>query len=159
MNMDHRIVLTSGGYQKILKELEHLRTVQRREVADRIRDSKQFGELTENAEYEDAKIEQAFIEGRIQDLKHIIQSAQVLEEDDIPVDTVGLGSIVTVLDLDENEEWEFTLVSSIESNPDEDKISDESPIGEQLFGKRIGDEVSVKIPDGKIRYRIEKIRK
>ncbi len=159
MNMDHRIVLTSGGYQKILKELEHLRTVQRREVADRIRDSKQFGELTENAEYEDAKIEQAFIEGRIQDLKHIIQSAQVLEEDEIPVDTVGLGSIVTVLDLDEKEEWEFTLVSSIESNPDEDKISDESPIGEQLFGKRIGDEVNVKIPDGKIRYRIEKIRK
>ena len=159
MNMDHRIVLTSGGYQKILKELEHLRTVQRREVADRIRDSKQFGELTENAEYEDAKIEQAFIEGRIQDLKHIIQSAQVLEEDEIPVDTVGLGSIVTVLDLDENEEWEFTLVSSIESNPDEDKISDESPIGEQLFGKRIGDEVNVKIPDGKIRYRIENIRK
>ncbi len=159
MNMDHRIVLTSGGYQKILKELEHLRTVQRREVADRIRDSKQFGELTENAEYEDAKIEQAFIEGRIQDLKHIIQSAQVLEEDEISVDTVGLGSIVTVLDLDENEEWEFTLVSSIESNPDEDKISDESPIGEQLFGKKVGDEVSVKIPDGKIRYRIEKIRK
>ncbi len=159
MNMDHRIVLTSGGYQKILKELEHLRTVQRREVADRIRDSKQFGELTENAEYEDAKIEQAFIEGRIQDLKHIIQSAQVLEEDEIPVDTVGLGSIVTVLDLDEKEEWEFTLVSSIESNPDEDKISDESPIGEQLFGKRIGDEVNVKIPDGKIRYRIENIRK
>ncbi len=159
MNMDHRIVLTSGGYQKILKELEHLRTVHRREVADRIRDSKQFGELTENAEYEDAKIEQAFIEGRIQDLKHIIQSAQVLEEDEIPVDTVGLGSIVTVLDLDEKEEWEFTLVSSIESNPDEDKISDESPIGEQLFGKRIGDEVNVKIPDGKIRYRIEKIRK
>ena len=159
MNMDHRIVLTSGGYQKILKELEHLRTVQRREVADRIRDSKQFGELTENAEYEDAKIEQAFIEGRIQDLKHIIQSAQVLEEDEISVDTVGLGSIVTVLDLDEKEEWEFTLVSSIESNPDEDKISDESPIGEQLFGKKVGDEVSVKIPDGKIRYRIEKIRK
>lgn len=159
MNMDHRIILTPSGYQKILKELEHLRTVQRREVADRIRDSKQFGELTENAEYEDAKIEQAFIEGRIQDLKHIIQNAQVLEDEEIPVDNVGLGSIVTVLDLDENEDWEFTLVSSIESNPDEDKISDESPIGEQLFGKRIGDEVSVKIPDGKIRYRIEKIRK
>ena len=159
MNNENRIVLTPRGYEKIVRELERLRTVERREVAERIRESKQFGELTENAEYDDAKIEQAFLEGRIQDLKHVMQIAIVLRDEDIPVDEVGLGSIVTVLDIDENEEWEFTLVGSVESDPDNDMISDESPIGEALLGRKVGDEVVVKIPDGKIRYRIERIRK
>jgi len=159
MSTEHRIVLTPSGYEKIEKELERLRTVERREVADRIRESKQFGDFTENAEYEDAKIEQAFVEGRIQDLRRILQIAQVLDEGDIPTDRVGLGSIVTVRDVADGETWEFTLVGSVESDPEHDRISDESPIGEALLGKKIGDEVNITIPDGHILYRVENIRK
>src|SRR5512140_2428446 len=159
MSTDHRIVLTATGYARIEKELEHLRTVERHEVAERIRDAKQFGEFSENAEYEEAKIEQAFVEGRIQDLRRILQHAQVLEESDIPTDSVGIGSIVTVTDMGNEEEWQFTLVGSVESDPANDKISDESPIGEALFGKAVGDEVDVTVPDGLIRYRIDSITK
>src|SRR6266516_1562239 len=99
MSVDHELVLTPEGFQKIEQELDRLKTVDRREVADRIRDSKQFGEFTENAEYEDAKIEQAFVEGRIQDLRRILMVSPVLEESEIPTDTIGIGSIVTVNDI------------------------------------------------------------
>jgi transcription elongation factor GreA len=159
MSTEYRIVLTPEGYEKIDKELEHLRTVERHQVADRIRDAKQFGEFTENAEYEEAKKEQAFIEGRIQELRHVLQNSQILQDEDIPTDSVGIGSLVTVTDTETGDEWEFKLVGSFESNPDQDKISDESPIGEALFGKKPGDVVDVIIPDGQIQYRVEKIRK
>ena len=159
MSLDTHVVLTAQGYEKIERELERLRTVDRREVADRIRDSKQFGEFAENAEYEDAKMEQAFVEGRIQDLRRILQVAQVLDTSDIPTDQVGIGSIVKVLDIEADEDWEFTLVGSIESDPDNDRISDESPVGQALLDKKVGDEVDIAIPDGHIRYRIMSIRK
>jgi len=159
MSTDYRIVLTPQGHAKIDKELERLRTVERHVVADRIRDAKQFGEFSENAEYEDAKNEQALIEGRIQELRRIMQSAQILDEAEIPDDHVGIGSIVTVTDLDAKEQWTFTLVGSVESDPDNDRISDESPIGEGLFGRVVGDVVTVAIPDGHCRYRIDNIRK
>jgi len=159
MSSEGHIVLTPSGYNKIEKELEHLRTVHRREVAERIRESKQFGEFTENAEYEDAKIEQAFVEGRIQDLRRILQVAEILNESDIPTDHVGIGSVVTVRDLDLEEEWELQIVGSVESDPEHDRISDESPVGQALLGHRIGDVVSVAVPDGQIRYEIVSIRK
>jgi transcription elongation factor GreA len=156
---EYRIVLTRPGYEKKEKELEHLRTVDRHAVADRIRDAKQFGELAENAEYEDAKNEQAFVEGRIQELRRILQNAHILTDEEIPIDVVGLGSIVKVSNLDFDDEWEFTLVGFVETDPDQDKISDESPIGEALLGKKVGDEVTVDVPDGQVRYRVENIRK
>lgn len=159
MSLEHQVVLTPQGYEKIEKELERLRTVDRREVADRIRDSKQFGEFTENAEYEDAKIEQAFVEGRIQELRRVLQLAQVIDESEIPTDSVGIGSIVTVKDIEMDEDWEFTMVGSMESDPDNDRISDESPVGQSLLGKKVGDEVNVAVPDGQIRYRVVSIRK
>jgi transcription elongation factor GreA len=159
MSSEYRIVLTKPGYEKIEKELDHLRTVERHQVADRIRDAKQFGELAENAEYDDAKNEQAFVEGRITELRRILQNAHLLADEEIPTDVVGIGSIVKVIDLDTDDEWEFTLVGFVESDPDQDKISDESPIGEALYGKKVGDEVTIDIPDGQIRYRIENIRK
>lgn len=152
------IVLTAAGYKEIADELDHLRTTERREVADRIRDSITFGELTENSEYEDAKNAQAFLEGRIEGLKHIMQIARPLEDDEIPTDTVGIGSLVTVKD-DTSDEWEFTMVSPVEANPNHDKISDESPVGEALFGKKVGDSVSVKTPGGRTSYTIIAIRK
>jgi transcription elongation factor GreA len=159
MSTDYRIVLTPNGHAKIDRELDRLRTVERHEVADRIRDAKQFGEFSENAEYEDAKNEQALVEGRIQELRRILQNAHVLQEEEIPTDVIGLGSIVTVTEVDTEDPWEFTLVGSVESDPDNDRISDESPVGEALFGRKVGDIVNVVIPDGHIRYRVDKIRK
>jgi transcription elongation factor GreA len=159
MSTEFNIILTPEGHAKIEKDLEQLRTVDRAEVADRIRDAKQFGEFSENAEYEEAKNQQALVEGRIQELRHILQIAHVLRPEEIPTDEVGIGSRVTVKDLDEGDKWEFTLVGSVETDPDNDRISDESPIGQALLGKKVGEEVTVTIPDGQIRYRVEKIRK
>src|SRR5919202_889763 len=106
------IVLTLSGRRRIENELERLVTVDRHEVADRIREAKTFGDLTENAEYEAAKTAQAFVEGRILDLKRILANARTLSEDEVPTDKVGLGSLVTVRDLDYGDEWTMTLVSA-----------------------------------------------
>ena len=159
MSTELEIVLTPPGYARIERELERLRTVDRHAVADRIRDAKAFGEFAENAEYEDAKNEQAIVEGRIQELKRILQISRILQDEDIPVDTAGIGSIVKIIDLDTDDEWEFTMVGFVESDPDNDKISDESPIGMALFGKKIGDSVDVTVPDGQVRYKIVNIHK
>jgi transcription elongation factor GreA len=159
MQTDGDIILTSSGLQKIEQELDYLRTVHRKRVADRIRDSKQFGEFSENSEYEDAKNEQAFVEGRIEELKAVLMHAHVIEDDEVPTDQVGVGSIVAVRDLENMDEWEYTIVSSIEANPAEDRISYESPVGESLMGKKVGDIVDVEIPAGIARYEIRGIRK
>lgn len=151
------IVLTPVGYKELVDELESLRTVERRDVAERIRDAITYGELTENSEYEDAKNAQAFLEGRIEDLKHIMQLARPMEMDEIPTDVVGLGSIVTVRD--DIEDWEFTLVTPVEADPSREKISDESPVGEALVGKKVGEAVTVTTPAGKTRYEVVAIRK
>ncbi len=151
------IVLTPVGYKELVDELESLRTVERRDVAERIRDAITYGELTENSEYEDAKNAQAFLEGRIEDLKHIMQLARPMEMDEIPIDFVGLGSIVTVRD--DIEDWEFTLVTPVEADPSREKISDESPVGEALVGKKVGEAVTVTTPAGKTRYEVVAIRK
>jgi transcription elongation factor GreA len=159
MQTDKEIVLTASGLKKIESELDLLVTVHRKRVADRIRDSKQFGEFSENAEYEDAKIEQAFVEGRIEELKRILMHAHVIEEDDVLTDRVGIGSIVKVRDLETSDEWEYHIVGSVEANPAEDKISNESPVGEALMGCKAGDRIQVEIPAGMARYEIIGIRK
>jgi transcription elongation factor GreA len=159
MQTDNEIILTASGLKKIEHELEELRSVHRKRVADRIRDSKQFGEFSENSEYEDAKTEQAFVEGRIEELKSILMHAHVIEEDEVLTDVVGVGVIVKVQDMETNDEWEFSIVGSVEANPAEDRISNESPVGEPLMGRRIGDTVEVDIPAGLARYKIISIRK
>lgn len=156
---DVEIILTPQGREKLEQRLERLRHIQRHEVAELIRDSKQFGDLTENAEYEDAKNQQALVESQIAELRRILQIAQVLNYDDIPTDYVGLGSLVQLTGLDNDDEWELMLVSPVESDPDHDHISDESPIGEAIFGKRVGDTVKVDTPEATVRYRIDNIRK
>lgn len=159
METENDIVLTADGHRRISEELEHLRTVHRREVADRIRESKTFGEFSENSEYEDAKNEQAFVEGRILELKLVLQNASVVSQDEIPTDMVGLGSKVTVRDLDSKEQWEYTIVGSVEADPSEDRISNESPVGESLLEHKVGDVVEVRVPAGKAKYKIIKISK
>jgi transcription elongation factor GreA len=159
MSQEAEIVLTPRGHEKLEQRLDYLRNVQRREVAERIRDSKQFGDLTENAEYEDAKTEQALVEGQISELRRVLQIAQILDPTSVPTDYVGIGSIVKMTSLDTDDEWEFTLVGSVEADPDNDLISDESPIGEALVGKKVGDTVSIQVPNGVVQYRIDSIRK
>lgn len=159
MSGDDMIVLTRAGKEQIERELERLCTTERREVAERIRESKQFGEFSENAEYEDAKIAQAFVEGRIGDLRRVLQQARVLSDEEIPVSYVGLGSIVTIRDTRTNEDWEVQIVGSVEADPNEDRISDQSPVGLALMDHKVGDTVTVMVPNGKVQYRIMNIRK
>ena len=153
------IVLTPSGRRRIESELEHLVTVERHEVADRIRDAITFGDLTENAEYEAAKTAQAFVEGRILDLKRILSNARLLSEDEVSTDRIGVGSMVTVRDLDYGDEWTLTLVSPYEADPDKDRISHSSPVGRALLGRRVGDSVEVKTPGGVTHYEVVQIGK
>lgn len=159
MTVEKEMLVTAEGFKRIEQELEHLRTVHRREVAERIRDSKEFGELAENSEYEDAKTQQAFVEGRIIELKRILQNTSVVEKKDIRTDVVGIGSKVKVRDLDTKDEWEYTMVGSVEADPSEDRISNESPVGEALMNKKVGDVVNATTPAGAAKYKIVGIRK
>lgn len=156
---DRQVVLTPRGLQRIEDELRELQTVRRQDVAEQIRQAKELGDVAENAEYETAKTEQAFLESRIAELKGILNNCFVIEESDIRTDVIGIGSEATVKDLDLDEEWEFTMVGSFEADPEQDRISNESPIGEALFGKAVGDEVSVKTPAGTVRLKVLDIRR
>lgn len=156
---EEEIILTPNGRRSIEEELQQLVTVDRHEVADRIRDAKDYGDLTENAEYEAAKNAQAFIEGRIIDLKRILSSARILDEAEVPTDRVGLGSVVTVRDEEYDDEWTMTMVSAYEADPDKERISDLSPVGQALMGKKVGDKVTVRTPGGTTEYTIKAITK
>lgn len=153
------ILLTPSGRRNIEEELDRLVTVDRHEVANRIRDAKDYGDLTENAEYEAAKNAQAFVEGRILDLKRILASARTLEETEVPKDQVGIGTTVTVKDLGISDDWTLTIVSAYEADPNADKISDQSPIGRALIGHKVGEVIKVKTPGGLSSYEILEIGK
>ena len=159
MSQDAELCLTPRGRERLENRLDHLQKVQRREVAERIRDSKQFGDLTENAEYEDAKTEQALVKGQISGIRRVLQVAQLLHDEDIATDRVGIGSIVRMTNLDTDDDWELTLVSSVKADPDNDMISDKSPIGEAIMNKRPGETARIFAPNGVLNYRIESIRK
>lgn len=153
------MILTPEGLTKLESELTLLRTVKRQEVAERIKAAISFGDLSENAEYDEAKKEQAFIEGRIATIEHTLKHARLIDEQDIVADRVSMGSKVTLLDMEFDEEITYTIVSSAEANPAEDKISDESPVGSSLLGCQVGDTVSVSVPAGMIEYKIVKIER
>lgn len=160
MQDEEAIYLTEEGLRKIEAELHQLSTVRRSEVSERIRNSREHGEFADdNSEFEEAKFDQAIVEGRIQDLRNILSVATVVRPEDIPTDRVGIGSVVTVKDMGRKSTFDLTLVGSLEADPDNDRISNASPIGEALFGCRIGEVVEVEVPAGKAKYKIEKIRK
>ncbi|CCW35838.1 transcription elongation factor GreA [Chthonomonas calidirosea] len=159
MSEDSEIVLTPGGHAKLRQRLDYLRNVQRPDIARRLRAAKEGDDLTENSEYETAKQEQALVESEILELGHLLQMARVVDDESIPTDHVGIGSIVAMTNLESGARWEFTLVSSAEADPDHNLISDESPIGKAVMGKKVGDIVSIRVPKGIMNYRIESIRK
>lgn len=159
MPKDKEIILTIEGLNKLEKELEHLKTVRRREVAQRIKQAIEFGDITENSEYEDAKNEQGFIEGRILTIEKMLRNARVLDDSDVEPDKVGLGSQVLLKDLESGEKLQYTIVSSAEADPAASKISNVSPVGRALLGKKAGEKVEISVPAGVLRYQVERINR
>ncbi len=148
--------LTKEGFQKLQEELEQLRTVKRQEVAERLHEAMEGGELIENAEYEAAKNEQAFVEGRIQDLEMLLATARVIEENHGKTGTIQVGSKVTIREQGYEPET-YVIVGAAEANPREGKISNESPIGKAIVGHRSGEEVVVETPGGTYKVKIVKV--
>ncbi len=155
---EKEIVLTAEGLTKLETELDELKSVHRREVNDRIRQAKEYGDLSENAEYEDAKQEQAFIEGRILKLETMIRNARIIDESEYVADEVHLGAVVKVKDLKNNDNYEFSIVGSAEADPSNHRISNESPLGSALMGHKKGATVDVATPRGLVKYKIESIK-
>ena len=157
--IDKEVILTLKGLKKIEQELENLKTVKRKEVAERIKQAIAFGDITENSEYDEAKNEQAQLEERIMKLEGLLKKAKVIDEEDITLDQVSIGTTVQVKDMEFNEIVEYTIVGSAEADPYELKISNDSPVGRALLGRKIGDIVEVQIPDGITKYEILNIEK
>lgn len=155
---EKQVILTLEGLKKIEQKLEHLKSVQRREVAERIKQAIEFGDISENSEYEDAKNEQAFIEGEIITLEKMLRNSKVLDENEIGKDVVSVGSTVILKDLEFGDELEYTLVGSAEADPAEAKISNESPVGQAILGQKVGSIVEVNVPVGILKYEIMDIR-
>ncbi len=146
--MAKQVMLTVEGLQKLEEELEYLKTIKRKEVAEKIKEARGFGDLSENAEYDEAKNEQNQVESRIIDLENMLKNAVVIDQDEVEIDKVGIGTRVKVYDVEFDEEIEYSIVGSTEADPDKNKISDESPVGKAILGKKAGDEVEVSTPTG-----------
>ncbi len=151
---DKEVILSAEGLRKLEEKLEFLRTVRRHEVAERIRKARQFGDITENSEYEDAKNEQAFIEGEILQLEKVLRNAKLVDDVSIDPSVAGLWSKVKLQDLETKEIFDYIIVGSTESDPGQNRISDESPVGRALLGQRAGDKVEVQAPAGTLKYKI-----
>lgn len=155
---EKRIMLTEEGLKKLEDKLENLKSVRRIEVAERIKQAIDFGDISENSEYEDAKNEQAFIEGEILTLEKMLRNSVLITDDEATTDAVSLGHTVVIRDLEFNEDMEYTLVGSAEADPTEFKISNESPVGEAIIGQKVGAVVEVHVPAGILKYQIMNIK-
>ncbi|MCL2204894.1 MAG: transcription elongation factor GreA [Defluviitaleaceae bacterium] len=154
---EKKTMLTYEGLKRLEDELQELKVVRRKDVAAKIKEARSQGDLSENAEYDAAKEEQAEIEARIGLIEKMLRNAEVIDEDDLDADSISIGSKATVLDVEYNEEFEYLIVGSTEADPLGGRISNESPLGMALLDKRVGDNVSVDAPDGVIKYKILKI--
>jgi transcription elongation factor GreA len=152
------VILTAEGYEKLKQEIEYLSTDKRREVADRIRIARQFGDIAENAEYDDAKNEQALLEHRISRLEERLANARVIGADEVTSDVVSIGSHVRLRDLEAKQTVEYHIVGSAEANPSEYRLSNESPVGKAIIGRKKGETVEVATPRGALKYKILDIK-
>jgi transcription elongation factor GreA len=155
---DKEVILTPDGLKRLEEELETLKSVKRREVAERIKVAIGYGDISENSEYEDAKNEQAFIEGRVLTLEKMLRNARIINSDEIVTDVVSIGVTVNVEDMEYGDVMEYTIVGTAESDPLNNKISNESPVGRAIIGKKIGTIVDVSVPAGVIQYKILDIK-
>ncbi len=156
---EKEVILTQDGLKKLEDELDNLKSVKRREVAERIKIAIGYGDISENSEYEDAKNEQAFIEGRIITLEKMLRNARIINSDEIETNVVSIGSIVSLKDMEFGDVLEYTIVGTAESDPSQNKISNESPVGKAILGKKKGSAVDVNVPAGVIQYKIMNIKK
>ncbi|SDY58412.1 transcription elongation factor GreA [Proteiniborus ethanoligenes] len=156
---EREIFLTAEGLAKIEEEYEELKTVRRKEIADRIKQALAFGDISENSEYDEAKNEQARLEERIAKLERTLRNARIIDNEEISAEVVSIGSKVMVKDIEYNEKIEYTIVGSAEADPYEERISNESPVGRALIGRKAGEIVEVHVPDGVIQYEIISINR
>lgn len=156
---EKQFILTAEGLKKIEQKFEHLKSVRRREVAERIKQAIEFGDISENSEYEDAKNEQAFIEGEIITLEKMLRNSKLIDEDEVGTDVVSIGAIVVLKDLEFGDELEYAIVGSAEADPVEMKISNESPVGQAILGQKVGSVVEVNVPAGILKYEVLEIRR
>ena len=157
--MNEKLLLTQEEYDKIVAEYDELVSVKRAEVAERIKEAISYGDISENAEYDSAKNEQAELEERIHELEEMLRKAKIVSEEEMKGDKVNIGLKVTVKDIDTGDKEVFSIVGATGSDPFSGKISTESPVGKALIGKKKGDTVAIEIPDGVINYKIMKIEK
>lgn len=151
---EKEVFLTVEGLKKLEDELEQLKSVKRREIAERIKQAIDFGDISENSEYEDAKNEQAFIEGRILTLEKMLRNAKIIDDENLDTEVVSIGSKVLLKDLEFGDELEYTIVGSVEADPGASKISNESPVGKAILGLPKGSIVEVNVPVGQLKYQI-----
>ena len=159
MAAEKKNILTYEGLKKLEDELEDLKVVRRKEVADKIKEAREQGDLSENAEYDAAKDEQREIEARIEELEKILKNAEVVDEDEVDVDTINIGCKLKVLDMEFDEELELRIVGSTEASSLQGKISNESPVGKALLRHKVGDVVPVETQAGVVEYKILEIQK
>jgi transcription elongation factor GreA len=152
------VILTAEGYEKLKQEIEYLQNEKRREVAERIRVAREFGDIAENAEYDDAKNEQAMLEHKIAQLEERVLSARVISKKEISKDMVSVGSKVRLRDVAANKTFEYHIVGSAEANPAQNKLSNESPVGKAIIGHKKGDVVEVSAPRGALKFKILEIK-
>ncbi|SDI65815.1 transcription elongation factor GreA [Proteiniclasticum ruminis] len=157
MSEAKKFIMTYEGVKKLESELEYLKTVKRKEITEKIKVALGYGDLSENSEYDEAKNEQAFVEGKIVQLENTLRNASVIDENDISSDVVGIGSRVTVYDYDFEEEVTYSIVGSTEADPMNFKISNESPVGNALLGHKVDDEVVAQVPNGMSKFKILEI--
>ncbi|MGI6517594.1 MAG: transcription elongation factor GreA [Bacillota bacterium] len=154
---DKEVILTPEGLHSLERELEYLRTTKRREIASRIKQAIEFGDISDNSEYEDAKNEQAFVEGRIAQLEKMLRNARIIEGPDGDGNAVSVGSTIVLKDLSHGDVEQYMIVGSAEANPSKKRISNESPVGRAVLGKTVGSIVEVIVPLGTIRYEVVQI--
>ncbi|MCL2088782.1 MAG: transcription elongation factor GreA [Oscillospiraceae bacterium] len=154
-----QVIITDEGLRRLEDELEQLKTVKRKEMAEKIKLALSFGDLSENSEYDEAKNEQAMVENRIATIESLLKNAKVIDQEDIDTDVVSIGSIIKVEDIEFDEIVTYHIVGSTEVDPDKNKISDESPVGKALIGHKVDDLVEVDVPSGKISFKILEITK
>jgi transcription elongation factor GreA len=152
------VLLTPEGLEKLKGEIEYLKSDKRREVAERIKHAREFGDISENSEYDDAKNEQAMLEQKIAQLEERLRRARLIEKEDVPKGVVAVGTRVRLKDMDANETIEYVIVGSAEANPREQKLSNESPVGRAIIGRKKGETVEVVAPRGSLKYKIMDIK-
>lgn len=156
---DKKVVLTYDGLKKMEDELENLKTVKRKEIAEKIKEARGQGDLSENAEYDAAKEEQAEIEARIVVLEKMLRNAEVIDDEDVSNDVIGLGSTVELYDVEFDEIMTYTIVGSAEADPMNGRISNESPVGSTLLGHKNGEKISIETPDGEAVFEVRSIKR